>query len=74
MRALLEWIPNIHLVAPGIEYNASLKNAHKCLMYAAKIMKSLDEMDGGWVPKILNSYELFLTVLQLWPHRPGIWP
>lgn len=55
MRVLLEWLPKIHLVAPGIEYNnASLENAHRCLMYAAKIMKTLDQMERGCAPKILN--------------------
>lgn len=74
MRVLLEWLPKIHLVAPGIEYNASLKDAHRCLMYAAKIMKTLDEMEKGCAPKILDfflfPYELPLTILQLWPNGP----
>lgn len=47
MRVLLDWIPSIHLVAPGTEYNGSLKDAHKCLVYAAKTMKWLDEAERG---------------------------
>lgn len=75
MRVLLDWIPSIHLVAPGIEYNGSLKDAHKCLIYAAKTMKWLDQAERGWAPKILKLflYELLLTFLKLWPHGPGIW-
>lgn len=47
MRVLLDWVPGIHLVALGIGCDISLKNAHKCLMYAAETMKYLDEAERG---------------------------